>query len=192
TLQTFIQPIKDALYYLWKYPSAMKAWAKFCKQSGRRPIRIPRDIPTRYNLLARKTKKLRDSSSSLNPYFELQSYLDTSFEFMEDNAVKKFDILLWWNEHERYFPILAMIAKQILSTSVSTVAVEQEFSFGGNILDGRCSLLIPQSIQMQACVDDWTKSQNRQQEIDQGAHAPYDFIKDDQPAASGTDDHDSQ
>ncbi|KAK3225469.1 hypothetical protein Dsin_005331 [Dipteronia sinensis] len=86
-----------------------------------------------------------------------------------------------------YFPILAMIAKQILSTPVSTVAVEQQFSAGGNILDPRRSLMSPKSLQIQACVEDWTKAQNRQQEIDQ--EEPYDFFKDDQPAESRTDDH---
>ncbi|KAK3204376.1 hypothetical protein Dsin_018422 [Dipteronia sinensis] len=111
---------------------------------------------------------------------------------MEDSAVKKSDILHWENEHERYFPILAMIAKRILSTSVSTVAVEQEFSACGNILDTRRSFLSPQSIQMQASIDDWNKTHNIQKEIDQDAHAPYDFFRDDQPVASGTDDHDNQ
>ncbi|KAK3221950.1 hypothetical protein Dsin_008975 [Dipteronia sinensis] len=141
-----------------------------------------------YNLLSKKTKKLRGSSSSSSTtYSELESYLSTSFGFIEDTEDKKFDILHWWKEHERYFPILAMIAKQILSTPVSTVAVEQQFSAGGNILDPRRSLMSPKSLQIQACVEDWTKAQNRQQEIDQ--EEPYDFFKDDQPAESRTDDH---
>ncbi|KAK3211871.1 hypothetical protein Dsin_016577 [Dipteronia sinensis] len=76
----------------------------------------------------------------------------------EDTEDKKFDILHWWKEHERYFPILAMIAKQILSTPVSTVAVEQQFSAGGNILDPKRSLKSPKSLQIQACVEDWTKA----------------------------------
>ncbi|KAK3217808.1 hypothetical protein Dsin_011778 [Dipteronia sinensis] len=75
-------------------------------------------------------------------------------EFPEDTEVKKFDILHWWNEHERYFPILAMIAKNILSTPVSTVAVEKQFSAGGNILDPTRSIMSPKSLQMQACVED--------------------------------------
>ncbi|KAK2655005.1 hypothetical protein Ddye_008057 [Dipteronia dyeriana] len=136
----------------------------------------------------KKTKKLRgSSSSSSNTYFELESYLGASFEFIEYAEDKKFDILHWWNEHEKYIPILAMIAKQIFSTPVSTVAVEQQFSAGGNILDSRRSLLSPKSIQIQACVDDWTKAEYRQQEIDH--EEPYYFFKDDQlDARSGTDD----
>ncbi|KAK3218455.1 hypothetical protein Dsin_012425 [Dipteronia sinensis] len=141
-----------------------------------------------YNLLSKKTKKLRGSSSSSSTtYSELESYLSTSFGFIEDTKDKKFDILHWWKEHERYFPILAMIAKQILSTPVSTVAVEQQFSAGGNILDPKRSLMSPKSLQIQACIEDWTKAQYRQQDIYQ--EEPYDFFKDDQPAESRTDDH---
>ncbi|KAK3200574.1 hypothetical protein Dsin_023989 [Dipteronia sinensis] len=143
-----------------------------------------------YNLLSKKTKKLRGSSSSSSTtYSELESYLSTTFGFIEDTEDKNFDILHWWKEHERYFPILAMIAKQILSTQVSTVAVEQQFSASGNILDPKCSLMSPKSLQIQVCVEDWTKAQHSQQEIDQ--EEPYDFFKDDQPAESRTDDHDN-
>ena len=45
------------------------------------------------------------------------------------------------------------------------VQVEQEFSAGGNILDPRRSTMSPQSLEMQACVDDWTKAKYRQQEL---------------------------
>ncbi|KAK2655688.1 hypothetical protein Ddye_008740, partial [Dipteronia dyeriana] len=55
--------------------------------------------------------------------------------------VENFDILYWWKEREKHFPVLSIIAKQILATPVSTVVVEQEFSAGGNILEARRSLL---------------------------------------------------
>ncbi|KAK3198265.1 hypothetical protein Dsin_021680 [Dipteronia sinensis] len=95
-------------------------------QNVSRPSSSSGFISLGYNLLSKKTKKLRGSSSSSSTtYSELESYLSTSFEFIEDTEVKKFDILHWWNENERYFPILVMIAKNIISTPVSTVAVEQ-------------------------------------------------------------------
>ena len=72
-----------------------------------------------------------------------------------------------------------MIAKNIFSTPVSTVAVEQEFSARRNILDEQRSYLTPKSLQMQVCVDDWTKAQYRQQELQQDP--AYDFFKDDEP-----------
>ena len=85
---------------------------------------------------------------------------------------------------------MAMIAKNIFSTSVSTVAVEQEFSTGGNILDERRSCLTPKALQIQVCVDDWTKAEYRQQELVQ--ETTYDFFKDDQPEAGGSGAVDSE
>ncbi|KAK2662505.1 hypothetical protein Ddye_001079 [Dipteronia dyeriana] len=142
-------------------------------------------------LLSQKIKRLRGfSSSSSSPisYDEIETYHSTNFEFIGDDDVEKFDILHWWREHEKHFPILSIIAKQILATPVSTVAVEQEFSAGGNILDARRSLLSPESIQVQMCVDDWTKAGYRQQEME--PEVIYDFFYDDHTTSTGTDGSD--
>ncbi|KAL5790520.1 hypothetical protein ACOSQ2_005408 [Xanthoceras sorbifolium] len=111
------------------------------------------------------TKKARTSGSSSSSTYvsEVDVYINTSFEFLD---TLDFNILQWWREHATNFPILAIIAKQNFGTSVSTVAVEQEFSAGGNVLDERRALLSPDSIQIQVCVDDWTKATYRQQELD--------------------------
>ncbi|KAK2656082.1 hypothetical protein Ddye_009134, partial [Dipteronia dyeriana] len=55
--------------------------------------------------------------------------------FLED----KFNIQGWWKGHEQEYPILIIIAKQILGMPVSTVVVEQEFSAARNILNPRWS-----------------------------------------------------
>ena len=62
------------------------------------------------------------------------------------------------------FSIISLMAKQILATPASTVAVEQTFSAGGLILDDHCSNLTPVALEMQALVDDWTRAQYRAQE----------------------------
>ncbi|KAK2652536.1 hypothetical protein Ddye_012392 [Dipteronia dyeriana] len=143
-------------------------------------------------LLSQKIKRLRGSSSSSSSspisYDEIETYHSTNFEFIGDDDVDKFDILHWWREHEKHFPILSIIAKQILATPVSIVAVEQEFSAGGNILDSRRSLLSPESIQVQVCVDDWTKAGYRQQEME--PEVIYDFFDDDHTTGTGTDGSD--
>ncbi|KAK3229547.1 hypothetical protein Dsin_001428 [Dipteronia sinensis] len=95
-----------------------------------------------------------------------------------------------WLEYYKEFPNIYLIALCFdprCRLEISTVTVEQQFSAGGNILDPKRSLMSPKSLQIQACVEDWTKAQYRQQEIDQ--EEPYDFFKDDQPAESRTDDH---
>ena len=55
------------------------------------------------------------------------------------------------------------MAKQILTTPVSTVEVEQQFNAGGNILDPTRSSMSPDSIEAQSCLDDWTKAVFRKQ-----------------------------
>ena len=55
------------------------------------------------------------------------------------------------------------MAKQILTTLVSTIVVEQQFSVGGNILDPTRFSMRPDSIESQACLDDWTKVEFWQQ-----------------------------
>ncbi|KAK2661271.1 hypothetical protein Ddye_007804 [Dipteronia dyeriana] len=142
-------------------------------------------------LLSQKIKRLLGSSSSSSSpisYDEIETYHSTNFEFIGDDDVDKFDILHWWREHEKHFPILSIIAKQILATPVSTVAVEQEFSTGANILDARRSLLSPESIQVQVCVDDWTNAGYRQQEME--PEVIYDFFEDDHTNDTGTDGSD--
>ncbi|KAK3229565.1 hypothetical protein Dsin_001446 [Dipteronia sinensis] len=80
-------------------------------------------------LFSDRAKKLRTSSSSSSGSIsELDRYLQTNHEFLEDS---EFSIQVWWKDHEKVFPILAIIAKQILGTPVSTVDVEQEFSAAG-------------------------------------------------------------
>ena len=74
-----------------------------------------------YQILFHKSKKAKGSGSSQSSTSELQSYLTTTFEFVDS---PDFDILQWWKEHQRHFPILAVMAKQILVTPMSTVAVE--------------------------------------------------------------------
>ena len=123
-----------------------------------------------YAILANKRKKLpsssssSSSSSSMSSSPELDSYLTTSFEFVEDFS--SFDILQWWKEHERHYPLLSLIAKQILATPVSTVAVEQEFSARKNVLDPKRSCLSPDSLEAQVLVEDWTKAKYKQQEME--------------------------
>ena len=61
------------------------------------------------------------------------------------------------------FPNFSGDGKQILAIPVSTVAVEQQFSAGGNILDSTRSSMSPDSIEAQSCLDDWMKAVFRQQ-----------------------------
>ncbi|CAH9089989.1 unnamed protein product [Cuscuta europaea] len=71
----------------------------------------------------------------------------------------------WWKEKERTFPILSKMAKQVLAMSVSTVAVEQEFSAAGNVLTDYRTRLSANSLETLVCFHDWLKAKRRTQEI---------------------------
>ncbi|RAL49913.1 hypothetical protein DM860_002204 [Cuscuta australis] len=66
------------------------------------------------------------------------------------------------NEH--MFPCLGMLARQVLSVPVSTVAVEREFSAGGNILTDYRSCLNAESLETLVCNQDWLLARRRAQE----------------------------
>ena len=112
-------------------------------------------------ILLERQKKPRGSTGAP----ELDIYLTTAFEFGDSKTGKEFPVIEWWSRHQNTYPILAKIAKQILACPVSTVAVEQAFSAGGNILDETRSNMTPESLEVQACVDDWTKAAIRDQEF---------------------------
>ena len=59
---------------------------------------------------------------------------------------------------------MLIIAKQILAMPVSIIAVEQAFYAGRSILD-QTRTSTPDSVEAQSCLDDWTKTTLRQQEI---------------------------
>ena len=72
-------------------------------------------------------------------------------------------VIEWCSRHQNTYPIFARITTQIFACLVSTVDVEQAFSAGGNILDETRSNMTPESLEVQACVDDWTRAAIRDQ-----------------------------
>ncbi|KZV55892.1 hypothetical protein F511_18759, partial [Dorcoceras hygrometricum] len=77
------------------------------------------------NLIRDRTKRPRGSSSS---NLELENCLTTTFDFSATDDENTFDILRWWAQKKQLYPILSLMAKEILACPVSTVAVEQASS----------------------------------------------------------------
>ncbi|CAH9073040.1 unnamed protein product [Cuscuta epithymum] len=110
--------------------------------------------------LMKKTKTTHvTEQSALN---EITLYLTYEVDFEENDD---FDVLDWWKSKERTFPILARMAKQVLSMPVSTIAVEQEFSSAGNVLTASRSRLSAESLETLICYHDWLKAARRTQEL---------------------------
>ena len=67
------------------------------------------------------TALLQAASSSGSNIFELVSYLDCDTVNHLDND---FNILNWWHQHKLTYPVLSIMAKNILNVPVSTISSE--------------------------------------------------------------------
>ncbi|VFQ64022.1 unnamed protein product [Cuscuta campestris] len=117
-------------------------------------------------LLAKKGKRAQPSRSSsgttVSSHNVLAMYKGVPCDYDEDDM--EFDVLGWWKRNEHMFSCLAMLARQVLSVPVSTVAVEREFSAGGNILTDYRSCLNAESLETLVCNQDWLLARRRAQE----------------------------
>ncbi|RAL42610.1 hypothetical protein DM860_017900 [Cuscuta australis] len=114
-------------------------------------------------LLAKKGKRAQSSTSSsgttVSSHNELAMYQGVPCDYDDDDV--DFDVLGWWKRKEHMFPCLGMLARQVLSVPVSTVAVEREFSAGGNILTDYRSCLNAESLETLVCNQDWLLARRR-------------------------------
>ena len=100
------------------------------------------------------------ASPSSGSVCELSAYLDSdNVTAYEDD----FDILLWWRDHKLTFPILSIMARDIMSVPVSTVSSESCFSLTGRIIEERRGRLLPENVEMLALIKDWELGETRQQ-----------------------------
>lgn len=84
---------------------------------------------------------------------ELDKYLGENIEYAKDG--ENFNVLTWWKINSSRFPILSVIARDLLAIPISTVSSESAFSTGGRVLDSFRSSLTPTIVEALICVDDW-------------------------------------
>ena len=90
------------------------------------------------------------SMSSLDT--ELTSYLDSdTLQKFDDD----FNILNWWHEHKLTYPVLSILARDVISVLVSTISSESAFSLCGRIIEERRRRLSPDMVEMLLCIKDW-------------------------------------
>ena len=98
---------------------------------------------------------------------ELDIYLESRSIFQNPGPpTQQIDVLDWWGTHDKEFPILSIMAKEIFAVPASTVAVEQAFSVGGCVLDDKRSNLSAKNMEATMLLDDWAKADMRAQEPD--------------------------
>ncbi|XP_039011229.1 zinc finger BED domain-containing protein RICESLEEPER 2-like [Hibiscus syriacus] len=101
-----------------------------------------------------KYKRKRAESVFSEGKSELEKYLEDKVE----PDVKKFDLLDWWKNKSQTYPIISVMARDILAISVSTVASESAFSTGGRVLDSFRSSLTPKIVECLICGQNWLRA----------------------------------
>nr|GEW72017.1 zinc finger BED domain-containing protein RICESLEEPER 2-like [Tanacetum cinerariifolium] len=69
-----------------------------------------------------------------------------------------FTVLGWWKRRSLAFPVLYLVARDILAILISPVASESIFSTGGIVLDSFRSSLSLETVQALICCQDWVRS----------------------------------
>jgi hypothetical protein len=102
-------------------------------------------------------KFLHETSLSQNAISDLDKYLEEPV--FPRNC--DFNILNWWKVHMPRYPILSMMARDVLGTPMSTVAPELAFSIRGRVLDNCRSSLNADTLQALICTQDWMRMESR-------------------------------
>ena len=94
---------------------------------------------------------VNNSSSSSKKHGSARMEYD---HFTDEEVLKRsedFDILAWWKSNGFKYPTLERIARDILATPVTTVALEFAFSTSGRLLSPHHSRLHPKTIKAMMC-----------------------------------------
>ena len=99
---------------------------------------------------------------------ELDVYLEEKLHPHKFGDVDdEFDILEYWKSNALKFPILSMMARDILAIPVSSVASKSAFSTGGRVLNKFRSSLLPSTIEALVCAQDWIRSSPKEIEFEE-------------------------
>ena len=92
--------------------------------------------------LVRKKIEAEGQVQSDDHLQHLQDELDRYLKEAEINF-RKDDPLLWWRNHETYFPTIAKLARKYLCIPASTAPSERVFSTAKNILQKKRWRILP-------------------------------------------------
>ncbi|KZV29717.1 zinc finger BED domain-containing protein RICESLEEPER 1-like [Dorcoceras hygrometricum] len=101
-------------------------------------------------------KFLYETSQSQSTSSDLDKYLEEPV--FPRNC--EFSILNWWKVHTPRYPILSMMARDILGIPVSTLGPDAAFSNWGRVLDQYRSAVSPDIREALMCGQDWLKMES--------------------------------
>jgi hypothetical protein len=72
-------------------------------------------------------------------------------------------VLAWWYEHKLTYPVLSVLARDVMTVPISTISSESAFSTTGRIIEERQRWLTPDMVEMLTLVKDWEQADARLQ-----------------------------
>jgi hypothetical protein len=167
TKDYFNKSFKDLFgHYFQKYSSttmvsSSSASTMFASSSSSRDPMI-----NLYNSLRQENHKRARGDGDQRATSEFGRYTGTDFlASMGPEEFAHFDILAWWKGRESQFPILTIMARDLLTVQASTVASESAFSLSGRVLSIRRTRLTPASLEMCICLKDHLDAAERIQNV---------------------------
>ena len=92
---------------------------------------------------------------------ELEIYLKEAVENPDLMLGVEYDVLSFWKRNSTKFPVLSLVAKDVLALQVSSVASESAFSTSGRLIDPSRSCLTHYMIEVLMCTEQWLKEDIR-------------------------------
>jgi hypothetical protein len=150
--------VEAAIYALYDYYETQFGNKQSSRQTQTTSSRPKSSLLSGLALASKKTK----TSHTLN---ELHYYIDRAAapDIDTDQGFESFDILSWWKSQESNYPVLSIMARDLLTPPASTVASESAFSTGGRVLVDRRNRLTTEAIEMTICGKDWLDAEKRSQ-----------------------------
>ncbi|CAA7014504.1 unnamed protein product [Microthlaspi erraticum] len=106
-------------------------------------------------------KELLEDGGFQEKLNELDLYLKEKLENPISFDGTDYDVLSWWKVNTPKFPVLSVIARDILAMQVSSVASESAFSTSGRVLEPSRSCLTHYTIEVLMCLEQWMKCEFR-------------------------------
>ena len=164
SFKTSFQSMYDS--YLTRYGPNAQFPVSSGTSVGSSSSRTSKSKHPRLNLINTVRNETAKRQRGAAPLSELALYKATDFISTYTNEdFEQFDLLAWWKGKENAFPILATMARDLLTVQASTVASESAFSLSGRILSIRRTKLTAESVEMCICLKDHLDAADRIQHI---------------------------
>ena len=113
---------------------------------------------------------------------ELAKYLNSDKVNFNEEEEEDFDIIQWWHEHKLTYPVLSILARDVLSVPVSSTSSESAFSLAGRILEERRTSLTPDMVRTLMAVKDGELAKRRAQHTAENRElmATFENLEDDE------------